>query len=155
MHSVSTELTWALRSSYKDSGACVRINGAYTDFYISRSFRQESTASPSLFTLFMDSFLHDMKKYEFGLGMNELSVICLLNADDQVILLSLACELQATGIKRNDFLRKMVQHTRVRHSVLEGRWRPRRRASADCAAAGRRGPTLWAGVSVLLVLFVR
>ncbi|GBP43005.1 SH2B adapter protein 1 [Eumeta japonica] len=55
--------------------------------------RQECVTSPWLFNLFTDSCLYDLKEYECGLRMDELSVKCLLYADDQVILSSSACGL--------------------------------------------------------------
>ncbi|GBP58705.1 hypothetical protein EVAR_97109_1 [Eumeta japonica] len=42
----------------------------------------------------MESCLHDLKEYECGLRMDEVSVKCLLYADDQIILASSACEQQ-------------------------------------------------------------
>ncbi|GBP58341.1 hypothetical protein EVAR_40907_1 [Eumeta japonica] len=64
-----------------------RINGAYIDWFDTcRGERQEYITSPWLFNLFMDSCLYDLKEYELGLKMDELSVKWLLYADDQVIL---------------------------------------------------------------------
>jgi exonuclease III len=88
-------LVRALKSLYGDSKACVRINGAYTDWFdISRGVRQGCVASPWLFNLFIDSCLSKLKEYECGLRMDELRVKCLLYADDQVLLASSAGELQ-------------------------------------------------------------
>ncbi|GBP06323.1 hypothetical protein EVAR_3642_1 [Eumeta japonica] len=72
-----------LQSIYRGSSACIRINGAYTDwFYIRKGVRQGCVASPWLFNLFMDSSPNDLKEYECGGRMDELSVKCLLYADD-------------------------------------------------------------------------
>ncbi|GBP47352.1 hypothetical protein EVAR_38953_1 [Eumeta japonica] len=46
----------------------------------------------------MDSCLYDLKEYECGLRMDELSVKCLLYADDQVILAPSVCELQEMAL---------------------------------------------------------
>ncbi|GBO98785.1 hypothetical protein EVAR_261_1 [Eumeta japonica] len=46
------------------------------------------------FNLFMDNCLQNFNVYEGKLKMDKLSVKCLLYANDQVILESLACELQ-------------------------------------------------------------
>ncbi|GBP46108.1 hypothetical protein EVAR_26553_1 [Eumeta japonica] len=59
--------------------------------------RQECVASPWLFKLFMDSCLYDFKEYECGIRIDELSVKCLLYADNQAILVPLACGLQEMG----------------------------------------------------------
>ncbi|GBP00862.1 hypothetical protein EVAR_2206_1 [Eumeta japonica] len=67
----------------------VRINGAYTDWLDIR----RGIALAWLFNLIMDSYLYDLKEYECGLRMDELSVKCLLYADDQVVLALSACEL--------------------------------------------------------------
>ncbi|GBP66892.1 hypothetical protein EVAR_60949_1 [Eumeta japonica] len=48
----------ALQSLYKSLSVCVRINGAYTDWFdIHRGVRQGCVASPWLSNLFMDSRL--------------------------------------------------------------------------------------------------
>ncbi|GBP60758.1 hypothetical protein EVAR_41097_1 [Eumeta japonica] len=46
----------------------------------------------------MDSCLYDLKEYECGLRMDELSVKCLLYADNQVILAPSMCRLQEMGL---------------------------------------------------------
>ncbi|KAG7300726.1 hypothetical protein JYU34_015052 [Plutella xylostella] len=95
VYGVDSHLTRALGSLYRESSACVRINGAYTDWFdIHRGVRQGCVASPWLFNLFMDSCLKDMKDDERGLRIGELLLKCLLYADDQVILASSVEQLQ-------------------------------------------------------------
>ncbi|GBP91978.1 hypothetical protein EVAR_59372_1 [Eumeta japonica] len=75
-----------LQSLYRGSNVCVKINGAYTDWFdIRRGVGQECVAC--LFNLLMDSCLYDLKEYECRLKMDELSVECLLYADDRKSLL--------------------------------------------------------------------
>ena len=94
-YGVSSSLIRALKSLYENSSACVRINGAYTEWFpVERGVRQGCVASPWLFNLFMDNCLTDLKESVFGLRMNELLIKCLLYADDQVLLASSANELQ-------------------------------------------------------------
>ncbi|GBP70995.1 Retrovirus-related Pol polyprotein from type-2 retrotransposable element R2DM; Endonuclease [Eumeta japonica] len=96
MHGESSRLIQVVQSLYRGSIACVRIKGAYTDrFDIRRGIKQGYVASPGIFNLFLDSCLYDLKEYEYEceLRMNELSVKCLLYADDQVILAPSACGL--------------------------------------------------------------
>ncbi|GBP59055.1 LINE-1 reverse transcriptase homolog [Eumeta japonica] len=107
MHDVSSALIQALQSLYKGFSAFVRINGAYTDWFdIRRDVRQGCVASPWLFNLFMDGCLFNLKKYKCGLRMDELSVKCLLYADDQVILAPSACGLQEMVNRMNDCVKK-------------------------------------------------
>ncbi|CAG5039926.1 unnamed protein product [Parnassius apollo] len=85
---LSAGLIQALESLCRDSGACVRINGVDSDWFdIHKGVRQGCVASPWLLNLFM-------KVEECGLRMGELTIKCLLYADDQVILASSAAELQ-------------------------------------------------------------
>ncbi|GBP54494.1 Retrovirus-related Pol polyprotein from type-1 retrotransposable element R2 [Eumeta japonica] len=87
MRGVSSRLIQALQPLYRGSSACVRINGADPEWLdILRGVRQGCVTSPWLFNLFMDSCLYDLIEYECGLRMDELSVKCLLYADDQVVL---------------------------------------------------------------------
>ncbi|GBP11772.1 Negative elongation factor D [Eumeta japonica] len=91
----------------KSSSACARINRAYINWFdIRRGVSQGCATSPLLFNLFMDSCLYDLKEHECGLTMDELSVKCLLYAEDQVILASWACGLQEMVNKMNDFVKK-------------------------------------------------
>ncbi|GBP26610.1 hypothetical protein EVAR_18247_1 [Eumeta japonica] len=107
MHGVSSGLIQALLSLYRDSSACVRINGAHTDWFdIHRGVKRGCVASPWLFNLFMDSCLHDLKEYECGLRMDELSVKYLLYAYDQVILGPHAVGVRAVGDAREPAGRK-------------------------------------------------
>ncbi|GBP77341.1 hypothetical protein EVAR_54713_1 [Eumeta japonica] len=87
------------------------INGLYTDWFdIRRGVRQGCVASPWLFNLFMDSCLYDLKQYECGLRMNELSaepsVKYLLYADGEVLLASSACGLLEMVNKVNGSVKK-------------------------------------------------
>lgn len=102
-YGVDSSLVQALKSLYKDSSACVRINGSYTDWFnIEKGVRQGCVASPWLFNLFMDSCLQDLKGDECGLRMEGLRVKCLLYADDLVLLASSAEELQMMVTKINE-----------------------------------------------------
>ncbi|GBP79312.1 General transcription factor II-I repeat domain-containing protein 2A [Eumeta japonica] len=68
---------------------------------------------PWLFNLFMDSCPYDLKEYECGLRMDELSVKCLLYADDQIILAPSVCGLQDMVNKTNDSLKKVSMKLNV------------------------------------------
>ncbi|GBP76901.1 hypothetical protein EVAR_52589_1 [Eumeta japonica] len=57
-----------------------------SDFEKKWDVRQGCVASTWLFNLYMDKCLHYLKEYECGRRMDELSVKCLLYADDLVIL---------------------------------------------------------------------
>lgn len=95
VYGVDGNLIRALKSLYDGSSACVRINGAYSDWFaIGKGVRQGCVASPWLFNLFMDSCLDDLKDCGWGLRLGELLVKCLLYADDQVLLAESAEEMQ-------------------------------------------------------------
>ena len=95
VHGVSSSLIRALKSLYENSSACVRVNGAYTEWFnIEKGVRQGCVASPWLFNLFMDTCLTGLKESDYGIRMNGLTVKCLLYADDQVLLASSEEELQ-------------------------------------------------------------
>ncbi|KAI5644163.1 reverse transcriptase (RNA-dependent DNA polymerase) domain-containing protein [Phthorimaea operculella] len=101
MHGVSSSLIRALKSLYKDSSACVRINGAYTELF---------------------NIEKDLKESVCGLRMNDLLVKCLLYADDQVILASSAEELQEMVNIMNEALKKKgmkVNVSKTKAMVLE------------------------------------
>lgn len=123
MYGVDSYLVQALKSLYEGSSACIRINGAYTDWFeISMGVRQGCVASPWLFNLFMDSCLSELKERECGLRMNGLLVKCLLYADDQVLLASSADDLQEMVTCMNEsFMKKgmKVNVNKTKVMVLE------------------------------------
>ncbi|GBP06518.1 hypothetical protein EVAR_4635_1 [Eumeta japonica] len=70
MHGVSSGLIQAQQSLYRGSSACLRINGAYTDWFdIRRGVRQGCVACPWLFILFVDSCLYDLRS---ACGLQEM-----------------------------------------------------------------------------------
>ncbi|GBP25875.1 hypothetical protein EVAR_81756_1 [Eumeta japonica] len=81
-----------------------------------RGVIQGCVASPWLFNLFIDGRLHNLKEYECGLGMDELTVKCLLNADDRVIPDPLACELQ---MKRPDLSLRAPHSSDIKESSFD------------------------------------
>ncbi|GBP05451.1 hypothetical protein EVAR_2978_1 [Eumeta japonica] len=106
-HRPCMRLIRALQSLYWGSSACVRIDGAYTDcFDICRGIRQGCVASSWLFNLFMDSCLYNLNEYDCELRIDELSVKCLVYADDHVTLGPSACGLQEMVTKMNDSVKK-------------------------------------------------
>ncbi|GBP84081.1 hypothetical protein EVAR_68783_1 [Eumeta japonica] len=78
------------------------MNGTYTDWFDIRSGdRRGCVVSP---WLVMNGCPHNLKNS--GIRMDELSVKCLLYADDQVILVVSACDLQAIVTKINVFVNR-------------------------------------------------
>ncbi|GBP83369.1 hypothetical protein EVAR_52986_1 [Eumeta japonica] len=98
-YGVSSDLLQALQFLYRNSSACVGINGAYSvPFVISRGVREGCIASPRLF---MNGCLRNLKEHECeNIRMDELLVNCLLYADGQVIIGPSACDLQECRIAR-------------------------------------------------------
>ncbi|GBP71011.1 hypothetical protein EVAR_57779_1 [Eumeta japonica] len=101
---VGIALIRAFKSLYRGSSACVKINRKYIDWFdIRRGVRLRCVASSLLLNLYMDSFLYNLKEYECGPRMDELSLKCLLYAGDQLILTSSACELQETIVRSMNY----------------------------------------------------
>ncbi|GBP53546.1 Transposon TX1 uncharacterized 149 kDa protein [Eumeta japonica] len=110
MHSVSSGLIHTLQTLYRGFSACIRINGAYTDWFdIGRGVRQRCVTSRWLFNVFIDSSLYYLNKYECKLRMDELSIKELMYADDQVILAPSACGLQEIDNEMDDFVKRRVK----------------------------------------------
>ncbi|GBP42050.1 hypothetical protein EVAR_29405_1 [Eumeta japonica] len=65
-----------------------------------------------LYQLFNECW-EDIKVYKCGQRMDELSVKCLLYAEDQVILAPLECGLQGMSNKMNDSVKKRVDQSEV------------------------------------------
>ncbi|GBP18102.1 CDP-diacylglycerol--glycerol-3-phosphate 3-phosphatidyltransferase, mitochondrial [Eumeta japonica] len=64
--------------------------------------------------------LYDLKEYEYGLRMDELSVKCLLYDDDHVIFVLFAYELQEMVIKMNGSVKKRGMKVNVNKTKANG-----------------------------------
>ncbi|GBP25066.1 hypothetical protein EVAR_19546_1 [Eumeta japonica] len=74
--------------------------------------------------LFMCSYPHDLKEYECGLKMNELSAKCSSYADDQLVIAPSARELQAIISKIKESVKKRgmeVNDSKTNTKVFERR----------------------------------
>ena len=78
---------WSLKSLYSSTTSCLKINGEYTNFFnIHNGVRQGDPLSPTLFSLFIDSLIKELKSLNLGLDIEGLILTVLAYADDLVIL---------------------------------------------------------------------
>ncbi|GBP76017.1 hypothetical protein EVAR_51881_1 [Eumeta japonica] len=88
----ATSRPFSVRLWYLTARACpfFMLQPSWPQYGSTTRCQTGCVTSPWLFNLFMDSCLYDLKEYECGLRMDELSAKCLQYADDQVILTPLA-----------------------------------------------------------------
>lgn len=78
---------WSLKSLYSQTSACLKINGELTNFFnIPNGVRQGDPLSPTLFSIYIDSLLSELKSLNLGIDINDLILTVLAYADDLVIL---------------------------------------------------------------------
>jgi hypothetical protein len=72
---------------YKNTRACVRINGHLTEHFRTTSgVRQGDCLSPALFSLYINDLAQGIKSGGHGVNVNGANISILLNADDIVLI---------------------------------------------------------------------
>ena len=75
----------AVKSLYKCTNACVKVNGNLTDwFHVKPGVRQGDSLSPILFKLFLNSLLNELDSLINGICINGKCITHLLYTDDIV-----------------------------------------------------------------------
>lgn len=86
----------AVEGMYKNTSACVRINGHLSDYFdTTAGVRQGDCLSPTLFSLFINDLATEIKASGHGVKINGEDVPILLYADDIVICAETEESLQA------------------------------------------------------------
>ena len=86
---------WSLKSIYLDTSSCLKINGEFTDFFnIPNGVRQGDPLSPTLFSLFLDDLIKELKAQNLGIDIEGLILTVLAYADDLVLLADSEDKLQ-------------------------------------------------------------
>jgi len=76
-----------LKNSYKSMCGIIRLNGYMTNsFNISSGVRQGDVLSPTLFGLYIDDLVHDIKQLNCGVMYDNINIDILLYADDIILL---------------------------------------------------------------------
>ena len=76
-----------LRNIYSDSKSCVKVNGFLTDWIdIEYGVRQGDTLSPTLFGMYINDLIEDVKDLDLGIPIGTTKLSILVYADDVVIL---------------------------------------------------------------------
>ncbi|GBP57397.1 hypothetical protein EVAR_51244_1 [Eumeta japonica] len=87
------------------------VETRHKDFNLKSTSKQREPSQHLWYATVHNSRLHDLK--ECGLRMDELSVKCLLYADDQVILAPSTCRLQMMVNKTHDSVKKRGMEVNV------------------------------------------
>ena len=78
---------WAIKSLYKETEACVRINNQLTGWFsCTYGVRQGDTISPTLFSIFINDLVKEINDLNKGIQVGNSQVSILLYADDVLLL---------------------------------------------------------------------
>ena len=84
---ITGRMMGAIKSLYSGFRCSVRVNGLLGRWFEAvKGVKQGCLASPSLFNLFIDSFIAELNKVKAGVQYDNERISCLMYADDMVLL---------------------------------------------------------------------
>ena len=103
-HGVNGNFYRNLVSMYSSCMSAINLNGRLTDWFgVNYGVRQGDTLSPTLFSIFVNDLVDDVKSLELGVPVNEMKISILLYADDVVLLADNESDLQKMLDKVSDW----------------------------------------------------
>jgi hypothetical protein len=92
---IDGKLYQGIKAMYDNTLSSVRINDKYTDWFDTESgVRQGDTLSPTLFVLFINNLVDEIKSLNIGIDIGNTKICILLYADDIVLITETEEELQ-------------------------------------------------------------
>ena len=122
----------AIKSLYSKTWACVRIqNSTFTDFFLTNTgVRQGDNLSPTLFALYINDLVTELKNLGVGIEINNTMVSLLLFADDLVLISENEKDLQLLLDKFGDWCEKWnVKVNESKSKIMH--FRPKRYRATD------------------------
>ena len=84
---IDGKIYWSLKSLYAHTSSCIKLNNLYTSYFdIHNGVRQGDPLSPTLFSLFIDSLIKEIKREGLGINIGDLIISILAYADDLVLI---------------------------------------------------------------------
>jgi hypothetical protein len=85
----------SIKSIYKHSVSCIRINNKLTDWFDCKTgVKQGDNLSPTLFSIFINDLVKEINDLDLGIPLNHSRISILLYADDIVLLAKNEQDLQ-------------------------------------------------------------
>ncbi len=96
-----------IKNIYGDSFCSVNINNMLTDWFDTKcGVKQGDTLSPTMFNIFINDIVRDVKSLDSGVEINGIKICILLYADDIVLISDCEEDLQKMLDKVYDWSRK-------------------------------------------------
>ena len=107
IHNITGKIYWAVRSLYKSTLSCIRLNNLYTDWFrVDFGVRQGDNLSPTLFGIFINDLAIKIENLSLGITVGDMKVSILLYADDIAILAENEENLQTMLNKLHEWCKK-------------------------------------------------
>ena len=122
----------AIKSLYSETWACVRLqNSIYTVFFPTiTGVLQGDNLSPTLFTLYINDLVAELKKLDIGIKINHQVVSLLLYADDLVLITESEQDLQLLLNKLSEWCKKwQIKVNESKSKVMH--FRPKRTRATE------------------------
>jgi len=101
------KIYFSIKSMYSQAVAKVKLEDKFTEWFsTAQGVRQGDTLSPTLFSLYINDLVHELKELNKGISIDETNITCLLYADDLVMVAETPEDLQCQLNVLNNWYQK-------------------------------------------------
>ena len=94
-YNINGKVYKAIQKLYSNTWSCIRLNSLYTEFFNTKSgVRQGDNLSPTLFNIFINDLIREIKQLNIGVNIDNIIISILLYADDIVLIAKNERDLQ-------------------------------------------------------------
>ena len=86
-YNIQGNIYWAIKTLYNGTAACIRLNETYSEWFNTTSgVKQGDNLSPTLFSLFINDFVLELKNLRCGVKFDENDMLSILLYADDIVL---------------------------------------------------------------------
>lgn len=125
INNIDSKVYNSIKNIYQSSESCVQINGHLTNqFDIKTGVKQADNLSPTLFSILINDFVHEINNLDVGIELVNRKLSMLLYADDIALIAKSTEHLQCMLNKLHEWCRRqrVLKNTNKSQCMHQTTW---------------------------------